>query len=167
MASFSLPNHYCLSSPLPPQTRTNPSPQNPQVFSKLPKSQFHGVKLSNSASLSFPSSSSAKSVIFAKVHCSNTRFYFVSYGLLSSWKVVVSWLWLLCYCCWKWRWKRVRSHLPSHWKIRMEGLWASPNSKGSLWLSISILLMRPLAAPNRYSFFRFSPMFISKQATIK
>lgn len=99
MASFSLPNHCSLSSLHPTQTRTTTSsPQNPQVFSKLSKSQFHGVKLSNSASLSFPSSSSMKSVVFAKVHCYYTGFVFVSYGLfyvLGMEDDFVYWLWLL------------------------------------------------------------------------
>ncbi|XP_017238133.1 peroxiredoxin Q, chloroplastic [Daucus carota subsp. sativus] len=65
-ASLSLPKHPLLSSLLPFQSSTKPSSSFSQTFSK--SSQFHGLKLSHSSSLSSPSTSfSTKTSIFAKV----------------------------------------------------------------------------------------------------
>ncbi|KAF2304151.1 hypothetical protein P3X46_019647 [Hevea brasiliensis] len=69
MASISLPNHS-LPSLLPSQKPTTQfyTSQNLSILSKSSQSQFYGLKVSHSASLSIPSSSSAKTTIVAKVN---------------------------------------------------------------------------------------------------
>ncbi|KAJ6362310.1 hypothetical protein OIU78_002672 [Salix suchowensis] len=68
MASISLPKHS-LPSVLPThKPRTSSSHKHP-ILSKSSQSQFYGLKLSHSTSLSIPSSSSSvKTAIFAKVN---------------------------------------------------------------------------------------------------
>ncbi|KAG5243571.1 Peroxiredoxin [Salix suchowensis] len=67
MASISLPKHS-LPSVLPThKPRTSSSHKHP-ILSKSSQSQFYGLKLSHSTSLSIPSSSSVKTAIFAKVN---------------------------------------------------------------------------------------------------
>uniref|UniRef100_A0A6N2LE00 Peroxiredoxin Q, chloroplastic n=1 Tax=Salix viminalis TaxID=40686 RepID=A0A6N2LE00_SALVM len=67
MVSISLPKHS-LPSLLPTHKPRNPSSQNLPILSMSSQSQFHGLKFSQSSSLSIPSSSSlTKTTIFAKV----------------------------------------------------------------------------------------------------
>ncbi|KAJ6435227.1 hypothetical protein OIU84_000433 [Salix udensis] len=70
MVSISLPKHS-LPSLLPTHKPRNPSSQNLPILSMSSQSQFHGLKFSQSSSLSIPSSSSSssltKTTIFAKV----------------------------------------------------------------------------------------------------
>lgn len=64
--TLSLPKHPVLTSLLSFQSSTKPSSSFSQILSK--SSQFHGLKLSHSSSLSFPSLSfSTKTSIYAKV----------------------------------------------------------------------------------------------------
>ncbi|KAJ6731292.1 hypothetical protein OIU79_002598 [Salix purpurea] len=60
MVSISLPKHS-LPSLLPTHKPRNPSSQNPPILSMSSQSQFHGLKFSQSSSLSIPSSSSSSS----------------------------------------------------------------------------------------------------------
>ncbi|KAB1203187.1 Peroxiredoxin Q, chloroplastic [Morella rubra] len=67
MASLTLPNHS-LPSLLPSQKPTYPLSHNVPIFSKSSQSQFYGLQVSYSSSLSIPSLSSVKGSIFAKVN---------------------------------------------------------------------------------------------------
>ncbi|OVA08307.1 Alkyl hydroperoxide reductase subunit C/ Thiol specific antioxidant [Macleaya cordata] len=70
MASLTLSNRSLPSSSFPTTTLKNPKTPSSQILSILPKSsqsQFYGVKLSSSSSVSFPSTCSVKTSIFAKV----------------------------------------------------------------------------------------------------
>ncbi|XP_059432693.1 peroxiredoxin Q, chloroplastic [Corylus avellana] len=67
MASLTLPNHS-LPSLLHTQSPRHPLSHNLPFLSKSSQSQFYGLKVSYSSSLSIPSSSSAKGSIFAKVN---------------------------------------------------------------------------------------------------
>ncbi|KAJ6407326.1 hypothetical protein OIU84_010766 [Salix udensis] len=68
MASISLPKHS-LPSVLPTHKPRTSSSHNHPILSKSSQSQFYGLKLSHSTSLSIPSSSSSvKTAIFAKVN---------------------------------------------------------------------------------------------------
>ncbi|KAE7998403.1 hypothetical protein FH972_002950 [Carpinus fangiana] len=67
MASLTLPNHS-LPSLLPTQSPRHPLSHNHPILSKSSQSQFYGLRVSYSSSLSIPSSSSAKGSIFAKVN---------------------------------------------------------------------------------------------------
>ncbi|KAJ6742638.1 THIOREDOXIN-DEPENDENT PEROXIDE REDUCTASE MITOCHONDRIAL [Salix viminalis] len=67
MASISLPKHS-LPSVIPTHKPKTSSSHNHPILSKSSQSQFYGLKLSRSTSLSIPSSSSVKTAIFAKVN---------------------------------------------------------------------------------------------------
>ncbi|KAM7256406.1 hypothetical protein ACFE04_012147 [Oxalis oulophora] len=73
MSSFSLSNHCCLSSLLQTQNPKSPSlyynnnNNNNNLSTKSLHSQFHGVKLPHSASISVPRSSSTRPSIVAKL----------------------------------------------------------------------------------------------------
>ncbi|KAK4493253.1 hypothetical protein RD792_017872 [Penstemon davidsonii] len=67
MASISLHTNHTLPSLLHSQTPKPTFSQKISLLSRSSQSQFHGLKLSNSTLLSFPSSSSVKSSILAKV----------------------------------------------------------------------------------------------------
>lgn len=67
MASISLPKHS-LPSVIPTHKPKTSSSHSHPILSKSSQSQFYGLKLSHSTSLSIPSSSSVKTAIFAKVN---------------------------------------------------------------------------------------------------
>lgn len=139
--SLTLPNRT-LASLFPchtPKTQSSVSQCLPLV-SKSSQSQFYGLKFSYSSSLSIPSSSYFKTSISAKVHCFTLCVYWLT--------VMGDLLMTLGFC----RWTKVQCLHHSHWKIRMGKMWAFPSLKESLWLSISTLLMRPLAAQSRWLF---------------
>ncbi|KAI3944148.1 hypothetical protein MKW92_015684 [Papaver armeniacum] len=66
MASLTLLNHSILSSSLPKTAFSTKRPT-PQCLSSSARSQFYGLKLSSSSSVSFPSTSLKKFSISAKV----------------------------------------------------------------------------------------------------
>lgn len=68
-ASLYLPKHTTISSLLPFQSSNKPSlnPHNLPIVPKSSHSQIYGLKLSHPSSLLFPSFSSTKTTIFAKV----------------------------------------------------------------------------------------------------
>lgn len=132
---------------LPSLTPKTPSSNKLPFLSKPSNSQFLGAQISHHISPSSSSSSSFKFTISSKV----LRFLllgFVNFDWWFGFFCSYFWFWLLLG-----RWIRANPLRLSPWKIRMGGMWAFPNSKGSLWLSISTLLMRLLVAPSRYCFY--------------
>ncbi|KAL2503342.1 Peroxiredoxin Q [Forsythia ovata] len=67
MASFSLPTNNTLPFLLHSRTPKATLSQNPPLLPKSSRSQFHGLKLSNSSPVSIPSSSYVKGSIVAKI----------------------------------------------------------------------------------------------------
>ncbi|KAF5481640.1 hypothetical protein F2P56_002278 [Juglans regia] len=67
MATLTLPKHS-IPSLLPTQSPTHPLSHNFPILSKSSQSQFYGLQVSYSSSLSIPSFSSMKGSIFAKVN---------------------------------------------------------------------------------------------------
>lgn len=164
MATLSLPCWHSLPSLLSPR---NPKTHSSRASLLLPKSshsQFHGLRLSSPSSLALPSSSSVKSCISAKVHCTWES------PVIKIKKKEGKWGKLLNLCernafslfpfLWSdtvedfrvpetCRWIKARCPPHSHWKTRTGNLWICRNLRASLWLSTFTLPMRPPAAPNR------------------